>query len=78
MPCERIQRALVLYAPESPRRLDDVAIRLGADPTFVPNVDSNGDAEPVYRRILTFRHQLGYEVQLLEPTGARAPRCPTP
>ena len=78
VPCERIQRALVLYAPESPRRLDDVAIRLGADPTFEPNVDSNGDAEPVYRRILTFRHQLGYEVQLLEPTGARAPRCPTP
>lgn len=64
VPCEWIQRALVLYAPDSPRRIDALWDDLGLAPSD-------------YRRLLTFRHQLGYEVQLLEPTGSRTARCPT-
>lgn len=64
--CERISQALVLDAPDSPRRIDGLRTLLRRDP------------ERDYRPILTWRHQLGYEVRLLAPTpDAPAVSCPT-
>ncbi|MDO5712017.1 MAG: hypothetical protein Q4P32_09810 [Micrococcales bacterium] len=57
-PCARIEGAIVLYAPASPRRIDTIWSDLRVDPVRD------------YRRLFTFRHLLGFDVQVLAPTEA--------
>ncbi|WP_168583396.1 hypothetical protein [Gephyromycinifex aptenodytis] len=60
--CQRLGQARILYAPDSPRRIAAIWDQLGVQPSD-------------YRHLFSFRHVLGYQVQVLAPAGeAISPR----